>query len=72
MSVAHNTLKIGDRCRLRVEWGNGSCKGKFCKILSFEDHGGLTFARVMWLGGEGKTLREEYGTQFTMDELVKV
>lgn len=65
-------LEINDRCTVNVEWGDGSHRGKRVQIVSFQQNGSQTFARVRWLGNDSKTLAEQYGVLFNLKELRKV
>jgi hypothetical protein len=65
-------LKINDLCIIRNEWISSQFKSKRCKIISFEKHGFIIFARVRWMSPDAYKLKEQVGCIFPLDELVKV
>ena len=72
MSMDTKGLKVGDRCTLRLDWGDGSHKGKRVQILSFQQHGKEVFAKVLWCTVQARALEAQYDNVFNVDELKKV
>ena len=65
-------LKIGDLCVIRNSWIESKYKSKRCKIISFETHGFIMFARVKWMSPDAGSIRDIVGQKFPLEELVKV
>jgi hypothetical protein len=65
--------KIGDRCRVRIDWETPTQKAKDAVVVikSFQKNGMTTFAKVEWLGHDAIELAERYGNLFTNEELRK-
>lgn len=72
MSTVQNKLKIGDLCSVKNAWLPSRYKSKRCKIISFEKHGFVMFARVKWMSPDAGSIRDTIGQRFPIDELVKI
>jgi hypothetical protein len=63
-------IKVGDTCRVVVEWGDQEELKKFpVKVTGTQDNCGTTFFRVAWKSEE---LAAKYGVLFSQSELRKV
>ena len=60
------------KCRVNLDWGDGSHRGKHVQVLSLQKHGLETFAKVMWLGNSSQELTRKFGNLFNVRELVLV
>lgn len=73
MSVANKTeLKEFDVCLVRNDWIDQKYKQIRCKIIGFQWHGRVQFAKVKWLTKDAKKLIDECGNLFPLDELKKI
>lgn len=67
------TFKVGDHARVSIDWENKKVpvKTAMVKVVSLQQNGKQTFAKVKWLGTNAVMLSEQYGNLFTFDELRK-
>lgn len=66
--MANTTFRQGDKVKITTNWIEGKPTAIIC---AFQVNGGVRFARVKWLG-KARSLSDEYGELFTLDELKRI
>ena len=70
MDTGH--FQQGDKCTLRISWGDGSHRGKRVQIVGFQQNGREIFAKIIWCSVKARVLEKQYGNLFNLDELKKI